>query len=93
VPVAPVLPAWAISDDDVVAWCRHCRFWHHHTAGSGHRTARCPPGTGYATSGYVLHVQPAPAWVRDDIGRAKPQGPPVRAPYRRQGGIVSWHAP
>jgi hypothetical protein len=41
---APVLPAYeAISKGSTrwLVWCKHCREWHRHGDGEGHREALC----------------------------------------------------
>ncbi|MFI5282473.1 MAG: hypothetical protein ACHQ0J_05020 [Candidatus Dormibacterales bacterium] len=36
-------------------WCPHCRVYHHHGAGGGHRRAHCTdPKSPYRETGYVV---------------------------------------
>jgi len=44
-------------------WCRHCRAWHLHGHGYGHREAHCrKAGSPYQGGGYIL-VTPAEAAI------------------------------
>ena len=49
----PVLPAIAVGGVWKV-WCVHCRRWHIHGPGRGHRVAHCA-GDGYPR-GYILEL-------------------------------------
>jgi hypothetical protein len=54
---APTLTAYPLGNGlpGLRAWCGHCRRWHHHGDGYGHRTAHCTrPGSPYSSTGYVL---------------------------------------
>ena len=57
---APTLPAREIRNEETgvvrwVIWCPHCREWHRHGAGEGHRESHCTePASPYRTSGYNL---------------------------------------
>ena len=42
------------------AWCPHCRRYHFHGAGPGHRAAHCADGP-FKGSGYVLLAPDAPS--------------------------------
>lgn len=55
----PVLPAvpW---DYGLRVWCKHCKQWHHHGVGEGHRLAHCFNETPYTKTGYILKEQPSP---------------------------------
>lgn len=37
----PVLAAFHASEATWEVWCEHCRAWHRHGAGEGHRAAHC----------------------------------------------------
>lgn len=55
---APVLPAYEVKIKGVtryVVWCKHCKKWHRHGAGEGHREAHCTDSaSGYWKTGYNL---------------------------------------
>jgi hypothetical protein len=74
---APTLDADVLEKNNLIVWCDHCRGWHTHSLGDGHRAEHCyDPRSPYAASGYNLRsVGPAPAWVRKDHARRRPQGP------------------
>ena len=62
---APTLPAEPVTDDDGVVvwrvWCKHCRDWHYHGPGDGHREAHCrDQSSPYRSNGYNLAVVPQP---------------------------------
>jgi hypothetical protein len=82
----PELPAWTISPDECVVWCPlGCKCWHHHLPRVGPRA--CPSGE------YVVAtVRLAPDWVRADLLRTTPLGPPPPPPRHRPGTIVAWHS-
>ena len=43
---APVLPAYETRVNGStrrLVWCAHCRVWHRHVPGGGHREAHCKP--------------------------------------------------
>jgi hypothetical protein len=66
---APTLAAWEnVDHDGRKVWgvrCDHCRAWHWHGAGEGHRLAYCfRPGSPYAGQGYNLAW--AGEWARYD---------------------------
>jgi hypothetical protein len=56
----PVLRAYTSSTDGhLAAWCKHCRQWHHHGRGVGHRWAHCmKPDSPYHRTRYILRVRP-----------------------------------
>lgn len=54
---APFVAAWTRTDqpDALRMWCHHCRRWHHHGQGEGHRIAHChDEASPYSETGYVL---------------------------------------
>jgi hypothetical protein len=53
-----VLAAYADEHGFLRAWCIHCRRWHYHGQGEGHRVAHCSkPDSPYERTGYILqHV-------------------------------------
>jgi hypothetical protein len=75
-PHDPFLPAWSLPDGiHCTAWCCHCRTWHTHGNGPGHRTAHCGSDTPYRLTGYtILMWGRAPAWVLRDRERDQPKG-------------------
>ena len=51
----PILLAYEDEDGGLHAWCIHCRRWHLHGAGEGHRAAHCTnKDSPYLKTGYVL---------------------------------------
>ena len=60
---APTLPAHELVNEETgvvqwTVWCKHCREWHSHGAGEGHREAHCTePGSPYLVSGYNLSLK------------------------------------
>jgi hypothetical protein len=58
IPVLPALPAHG--GCCLRVWCCHCKCWHQHGAGPGHRVAHChTEASPYHETGYIL----APAEV------------------------------
>ncbi len=55
---APVLPAYEVVAKSVrrwPVWCKHCREWHRHGPGAGHREAHCSDSSSpYWRLGYNL---------------------------------------
>jgi hypothetical protein len=60
---APTLPAFQGNGEDHsvrwLVWCRHCRVWHEHGPGEGHRIAHCGQPTPYTQTGYNLALRGA----------------------------------
>ena len=54
--VPPVLEAYDRHDGcGYAVWCRHCKVWHYHGHGEGHRVAHChDPESPYHRPGYTL---------------------------------------
>lgn len=75
-PEYPTLPAFDTGYQFVV-WCDHCRRWHFHSRGNGHRVAHCyVPNSPYDNPGYSLHcVGAAPPAVLKDVKLSRPKGP------------------
>jgi hypothetical protein len=67
---APTLPAYTDRSCWVV-YCAHCRDWHRHSPGDGHRAAHCwRAGSPYRVTGYVLeYAGRVTAEVRRSRGR------------------------
>ena len=54
-PVAHRTPGGRIDGWSATAWCPHCRVWHWHGWGEGHRVAHCTNRDGpFAESGYFI---------------------------------------
>ena len=72
----PVLDAYVWDADGCLAvWCVHCRVWHHHGAGDGHRVAHCDRADSlYQRTGYVLQETGLPI-PRYKNGRPRPPEP------------------
>jgi len=79
--VIPVLMAWDWGDGiHCITWCEHCRRYHWHGLGDGHRWAHCshPPETPFMETGYIIKVVgPVPPEIKKDADRRKPRGPEV----------------
>lgn len=57
----PTLPAEPRDDDPTMyqVWCEHCRRWHLHGRGLGHRGAHCVrDDSPYLATGYILALPP-----------------------------------
>ena len=52
----PVLDAYRDRDGlGLSVWCKHCRRWHGHSLGDGHRVAHCHDRSSpYDDTGYIL---------------------------------------
>lgn len=84
---APIVQAYRIEhpvSPSLVFWCVHCRRWHTHGAGDGHRVAHCKDGAPYTRGGYVLKsIGPLPRALRRRYDRdSRPR--PEDAPQSRQ---------
>ena len=75
-PNFPILPAFDTGKHSVV-WCDHCRRWHFHSRGDGHRVAHCADRRSpYDATGYSLRcVGAAPPAVLKDLSLVRPKGP------------------
>jgi hypothetical protein len=76
----PRLPAYRItagSQSRLIVYCEHCRDYHFHGVGDGHRIAHCHvESSPYRQTGYTLiEVGPATAAIRRDFRRRRPRGP------------------
>ena len=69
----PVLDAYILDSDGCLAvWCIHCRRWHFHGVGDGHRVAHCDGADSpYQRTGYVLQ-ETGLAVPRYKNGRPRP---------------------
>jgi len=82
-PVAiPTVDAWMIAGDKgaycLVFYCEHCRRWHTHGCGAGHRAAHC------------LHPSPGSYTLRSSLRRASLLSPYLGTGYNlRNVGALS----
>ncbi len=54
--MTPKVPAYE-TRHGLAVWCIHCREWHRHGRGDGHRLAHCRSATSpYLSTGYDLVV-------------------------------------
>ena len=69
---APTLPAYEVEIEGIRVWrvwCKHCRRWHEHGAGEGHRIAHCEDqNSAYRLDRYNLSL--AGTWLQ----RPAPEG-------------------
>lgn len=57
----PVLDAYPHGQTQWRVRCRHCRRWHYHSIGEGHRRAHCWRPSPFKVTGYILRlVAPSP---------------------------------
>ncbi len=53
-------------------WCVHCREWHRHGPGAGHRQAHCFRPSPYRETGYdLVVVGPMTQQIKRSIGRRR----------------------
>jgi hypothetical protein len=58
---APLVEAETTPRGGLRFWCGHCRGWHQHGAGYGHRVEHFwRPGSPYAGRGYILKEKKEP---------------------------------
>jgi hypothetical protein len=68
----PTLPAYATTEGHLRVYCVHCRKWHYHGEGAGHRMAHCMDDESpYHRTGYYL--APVGPWL-GERKTPKPEG-------------------